>query len=159
MSIGTLALDLGTTTGWAWRAAANGGKLGFTASGIWSLRGGRYEGGGMRFLRLHNYLEAFLKTNPFGVIYFEEVRRHLGTDAAHIYGGCLATVATFCERNKIAYQGIPVGTIKKHATGKGNADKKAMFQAACSKWPHEIIEDDNQADALWILDTGISETL
>lgn len=150
---GTLALDLGTTTGWAWRANQQ------VFSGTWSLKGGRYEGGGMRFLRLRNYLNAVFCSNPFEVLYFEEVRRHLGTDAAHIYGGCLAVVSAFCEANKIAYQGIHVGTIKKHATGKGNADKKAMFNAAKAKWPNQIIEDDNQADALWILDTALNETL
>ena len=32
-------------------------------------------------------------------IYFEEVRRHAGTDAAHIYGGLLATLTAWCEQH------------------------------------------------------------
>ena len=34
------------------------------------------------------------------------------------------------ERSGGRYQGVPVGTIKRHATGKGNAAKQAMITAA-----------------------------
>ncbi len=30
-------------------------------------------------------------------VYFEEVRRHLGTDASHCYGGFLAHLSSWCE--------------------------------------------------------------
>ncbi len=30
-------------------------------------------------------------------------------------------LTAWCEHHNIPYQGVPVGTIKKHATGKGNA--------------------------------------
>jgi hypothetical protein len=57
----------------------------------------------------------------------------------------------------IQYQGVPVGTVKKHATGKGNSNKDAMVEAARSKWPDIDIKDDNQADALWIWDWAQNE--
>jgi hypothetical protein len=41
--------------------------------------------------------------------------------------------------------------IKKHATGKGNCDKGAMLAAARDEWPDRTIQDDNEADALWLL--------
>ena len=63
-------------------------------------------------------------------LHFEEVRRHVSTDAAHAYGGFLATLTAWCEHQRIPYQGVPVGTIKKHATGKGNANKAAVIAAA-----------------------------
>ena len=44
---------------------------------------------------------------------------------------------------------MPVGTIKKHATGKGNADKAAMV-AAMHALGHAPA-DDNEADALALL--------
>jgi crossover junction endodeoxyribonuclease RuvC len=91
------------------------------------------------------------------LVAFEEVRRHLGTDAAHIYGGIIATVQTWCEANQVPYTGIPVATIKKRATGKGNADKKAVTAAARERWPEQRVEDDNQADALWILECAQAE--
>jgi Holliday junction resolvasome RuvABC endonuclease subunit len=42
-----------------------------------------------------------------------------------------------------------VGTIKKHATGKGNAPKQAMIHAACKRGFSPA--DDNEADAIAIL--------
>ena len=49
-----LALDLGTTTGWALRAAD-----GLVTSGTVSFRPGRYDGGGMRYLRFTNWLPSW----------------------------------------------------------------------------------------------------
>ena len=140
-----LALDLGTTTGWA------GMIDGVVQSGTWSFQPGRYEGGGMRFLRFRRQLsEANELLGPFDAVYFEEVRRHVGTDAAHVYGGFMGLLTAWCESKKIPYQGIPVGMIKKHATGKGNAGKPEMVAAAQARgWDPK---DDNEADALWLLD-------
>jgi Holliday junction resolvasome RuvABC endonuclease subunit len=136
-----LAIDPGTNCGWA---TTDGGTI---ISGTWNLKGGRYEGAGMRFVRLRRFLEEF---GPVDRIVFEEVRRHLGTDAAHVYGGIVAVVMAFCEERQVPYEGIPVGTIKKLATGKGNANKDAMVAAARERWP-EFDGDDNEADARWML--------
>lgn len=139
----TIALDLGTTTGWAV------GKPGMVISGTCTFKPGRYDGGGMRFLRFRRWAEDLIASERPQAIYFEEVRRHAGTDAAHIYGGLLGILTAICEELGIPYQGVPVGTIKKHATGKGNADKAAMIGAmrAAGFAP----KDDNEADALALL--------
>jgi len=56
----------------------------------------------------------------------------------------------WCGKHGIPYMGVPVGTIKKHATGKGNASKEGMVVAAIENgWQPK---DDNEADALWLLD-------
>ncbi len=82
-------------------------------------------------------------------IVFEEVRAHAGTDAAHIYGGFLAHLTAWCEEQELPYQGVPVGTIKRFATGKGNAGKDAVIAAIKARGFHPT--DDNEADALAIL--------
>ena len=138
----SLALDLGTTTGYA-IADANGA----IASGTVSFRPTRYDGGGIRYLRFRGWLDGI--ANDAGVIHFEEVRRHAGTDAAHVYGGLLATLTSWCEEHGIAYQGVPVGTIKRHVTGKGNVDKVAMVAAIRARGFNPA--DDNEADAIAIL--------
>ncbi len=140
-----LALDLGTTTGWAIRTPD-----GAITSGTQSFRPQRFEGGGMRFLRFKRWLTE-LKAHADGIdsLHFEEVRRHVSTDAAHAYGGFLATLTSWCEHHQIPYQGVPVGTIKKHATGKGNASKDEMI-SAMRRLGH-VPTDDNEADALAIL--------
>lgn len=152
VNTGILALDLGTEMGWATEID------GHRHFGTWTFRSGRYEGGGMRFLRFHKQLDTFMvyqrdglyRVKGVSAIYFEEVRRHLGVDAAHVYAGFMTVLQVWCEERKIPYQGIPVGTIKKHATGKGNANKEQMMEAALRHgWN---VEDDNQADALLLLD-------
>ena len=49
----------------------------------------------MRFLRFKRWLTE-LKAHADGIdaLHFEEVRRHVSTDAAHAYGGFLATWAS-----------------------------------------------------------------
>ncbi|MBE0474810.1 hypothetical protein [Rhodoferax sp.] len=146
-----LALDLGTTTGWALRP-----QHGPVAHGFVSFKSQRFEGGGMRFLRFKHWLaEIKTMTGEINAVYFEEVRRHVGVDAAHVYGGLMATLTTWCEHHRIAYQGVPVGTIKKHATGKGNAGKAEVIAAMCALG--HPVTDDNEADALailhWAMDT------
>ena len=141
----TLALDLGTATGWALRMAD-----GQVTSGTQSFKPGRFEGGGMRYLRFRQWLdELHHLAGGVSVVHFEEVRRHAGVDAAHAYGGFLATLTAWCEHHVILYSGIPVGTIKRSATGKGNADKAAMMAAMCKLGYRP--GDDNKADALALL--------
>ena len=140
-----MALDLGTTTGWA--LSPPGGPI---ASGTVSFRPSRYDGGGMRYLRFRNWLNQLPQGGDvIQAVFFEEVRRHVGTDAAHVFGGLLATLTAWCEQRGIAYQGVPVGTIKRHITGKGNADKAAVIAAVRARGFNPT--DDNEADALAIL--------
>lgn len=140
-----LALDLGTIMGWALRDRA-----GAVTSGTMTFRSGRFEGGGMRFLRFVHWLDELQAlTGGIETVHFEEVRRHAGVDAAQVYGGFLGQLTAWCEQHAVPYQGVPVGTIKKHATGRGNADKAAMVAAmqAAGFAP----ADDNEADAQALL--------
>jgi Holliday junction resolvasome RuvABC endonuclease subunit len=144
-----LAIDLGTTTGWAVRARDLQIAYGFV-----SFKPQRFEGGGMRFLRFKRWLsEIHTMTNDIHAVYFEEVRRHAGVDAAHVYGGLMATLTSWCEHRNIPYQGVPVGAIKKHATGKGNAGKDEVIAAMRVKG--HPVSDDNEADALALLHWAI----
>ena len=140
-----LALDLGTKTGWA--LACRDGRI---TSGSQSFKPQRFEGGGMRFLRFKRWLTDIKQCNDgIDQVVFEEVRRHVGVDAAHAYGGFMGQLTAWCERHQIPYQGIPVGTIKKHATGKGNASKDEMVAAARALGHAPV--DDNEADAIALL--------
>jgi len=140
-----LALDLGTTTGWALR-----GYDGLISSGTVSFKPSRFDGGGMRYLRFQNWLSEMDRlVGPVATIHYEEVRRHIGTDAAHVFGGLMAVLTAWAEMRGVPYQGVPVGTIKKHATGKGNASKAMMIDAARARGFSP--KDDNEADAIAIL--------
>jgi len=148
-----LCLDLGSRSGWAsgWPPLQ---------SGWWEHKRSRFEGGGIRYLKFRQWLVT-LKAKLEGsggkleMVFFEEVRGHKGTDAAHVYGGLLAQLTVWCEEAGIPYQGVPVGTIKKNATGAGNSGKPLMKKAA-SKFASRQIEDDNEADAICLLWWAIS---
>ena len=151
MNTTILALDLGTHTGWALH------QLDSTiTSGTERFKPQRFEGGGMRFLRFKRWLNELLSNSGhINAVYFEEVRRHAGVDAAHAYGGFMGHLTAWCEHHNIPYQGVPVGTIKKHATGKGNAGKDEMIASIRARGHTPV--DDNEADALallhWAIDT------
>jgi len=151
MSAVILALDLGTQTGWALSS-----QVRHITSGSENFKPQRFEGGGMRYLRFKRWLTEIKQScEPLDAVYFEEVRRHAGVDAAHAYGGFLATLTAWCEHHQIPYQGVPVGTIKKHATGKGNAGKAEMIAAAKALGFAPV--DDNHADALALLDWAMAQ--
>lgn len=136
-----LALDLGTQCGWA---LLHNGKV---VSGTFDMRPSAHERVGVRFIRFRRELLSTFRS--VREVYFEEVRRHEGTHAAHIYGGLWAHLLAFCEENNIPYRGVEVAAIKKHVTGKGNASKLAMVDAMRQRGFNPV--DDNEADALAIL--------
>jgi Holliday junction resolvasome RuvABC endonuclease subunit len=139
-----LALDLGLKTGWALAEVRTGQVI---ASGVEPFRSNRWEGGGMRFLRFRRWLdELYDDDNGFHEVAYEEVRAHAGTDAAHCYGGLMATLTSWCEERELPYASAPVATIKRHATGKGNASKAAVIDALRALGYHPV--DDNEADAI-----------
>lgn len=149
-----LALDLGRTTGWALLTRAN-----VIHSGTEEFRPGRFESSGMALLRFRAWLNALhMQSGGLEQIYFEEVRAHKGTTAAHTYGEFMGQLKPWADEdtNRIPYLGVPVGTIKRFATGKGNAPKDAVIQAVRTKFGHSQVTDHNEADALAILHWAIS---
>ncbi len=140
-----LAIDPGMALGWALRTPD-----GHVTHGTLDLRSRRFEGGGMRYLRFRQWLtEIKSAAETLEAIYFEEVRAHRGVDAAHVYGGLVATLTAWCEHHDVPYAGVPVGTWKRDLTGKGNADKAAVMAAvrALGYAP----ETQDEADALGVL--------
>lgn len=137
-----LALDLGTTTGVAY---LDKNKI---KSHTQNFKATRFQSADRRFFNFRKHL-CQLNLDSNTVIYFEEVRRHIGVDAAHCYGGFKATLTMFCEDYGIPYQGVAVGTIKKFITGKGNASKQQVIQAVQDRGHNP--KDDNEADAIALL--------
>jgi crossover junction endodeoxyribonuclease RuvC len=140
-----LALDLGSRCGWA--VLPRSGRI---ASGVSEFKPGRFEGAGMAFLRFEKFLaDVTNASGPFDAVVFEEVRAHAGTLAAQVYGGFLAHLTAWCERHAVPYLGVPVATIKRHVTGKGNASKDDVINAVRARG--HAPKDDNEADAIAIL--------
>ena len=140
-----LGIDPGTNCGWA--LLKDGQRI---ASGRWDLSSRRHEGGGMRYLRARRNLLEICESYKVDAVAYEEVRRHRSTDAAHVYGGIVAVITATCEEYEMPFKAIPVGTVKKVATGKGNAGKEMMRDAAEARWGIELTGGDDEADALFI---------
>jgi Holliday junction resolvasome RuvABC endonuclease subunit len=139
-----LANDIGTQTGWA-RTDRNGA----VHSGTEKFQYGRMERPDHRWLRFRAFLAEERTADKIHVVYYEDVKQHAGTLAAHVYGGFLAMLEMWCAANNVPLRPVGVGQVKKHWTGKGNADKTAMVETARAKGFHP--KDNNQADALAIL--------
>lgn len=138
-----LALDLGTKMGWA--SLINGERK----SGSVNFAGKKFDGKGKKYLNFMNWLYSLTEPMPsLDAIYYEDVKRHNGVYAAHAYGGFEAIITAWCEDAEVPYISVPVGTIKKHATGKGNADKDMMLEYARQLGYNP--SDHNEADAIHI---------
>lgn len=154
-----LALDLGTRCGFAVGQTDNRGAApSVVIRGSWNLKGDRFAGGGQRFVNFGDKLDKLMKALPFERVAFEAVRAHRGVDAAHAYGGYLATLQAWCERQDppVPYEGVGVGAIKKHVCGKGNASKGEMLLAV-ERLGYPCDGDEDEADAVALLLLKLSE--
>jgi Holliday junction resolvasome RuvABC endonuclease subunit len=142
-----LAIDPATSCGFALLDGTN------IISGVWDLSVKRDESRGMRLIRLRNKLNEVGKVD---LLVFEVSKSHMSSLAAEVAGEIRGLITTFCHDNAIEYKGIHYSAIKKHATGKGNANKEAMMAAARIKF-NRIIDKSDEADALFLLDFARQE--
>ena len=143
-----LALDPATHCGWAMRGAA----------GTWDLSIRRDESSGMKLIRLRSKIAELYKADAFDLLVFEAAR-NAGPKmqgALVVQSELQAVIKLWCQDNDVQFRGYSPTEIKKHATGKGNANKTAMLDAARVRWGTRVL-DDNQADALWLLDLAVRE--
>jgi hypothetical protein len=171
--------DLGTRTGYAYTHVAPGQafepKVRPLYAGQFDLSAGPYESGAIRFVRLRRMLEALSPT----VVFYEEPKftpdqsAYRGGAAAllaralpsaEFLGGLKATLCAWCEERAVPCFAYGVGSIKKFAANKGNANKTEMIAAAnemtglaIDPTNYESTGADNVADAVAVLLLGLSE--
>lgn len=139
-----LCLDLGTTFGYA---VVDPVKKQVVETGRFKLT--KENKSGRRFSQLYKWLQTYHQSYKFTQCYYELVRRHIGTDAAHCYGAYRGIMLSWAyDMNMEIPVGLGVGTIKKAATGKGKASKEEMI-AAVQELGY-LPKDDNEADAIAI---------
>ncbi|MGE8691108.1 MAG: hypothetical protein ACN6PJ_28450 [Achromobacter sp.] len=150
VNVNILALDLGTKLGWA--MLPRGGQI---THGTESFAPRKSWSPGQRWQRFRSFLHEVVARHNVHVIAYEDVKRHVGTDAAHAYGAFLALTELVADSHRVRLVPVGVGTIKKHWTGKGNADKGAMLAQARARGFRP--ETDNDADALAILHWAVDQ--
>lgn len=140
-----LALDLGSRFGYA---IYSFGKI---TSGTKKLCKKTF---GSRFSEFRRWLLKIIEQYQIDVVCFERVYRHVGTEAAHVFGGFMYMLAAVCDELGIQCRGLGICAIKKFMTGKGNASKIDVIEAAKRRGFDPI--DDNEADALGVLFLGLN---
>lgn len=161
-----LALDLGTTTGWALR---EGDHL---ESGVQTFEVKRGESPGMRYLAFRRWLRQIAQpecgarcdgtcSHPIvGLIVYEQTH-HRGGAATEVSANFAGRVQEYvaekkCEAFAIEHAAVHSATLKKWTTGKGNAKKPDMIAAVARRWARDVT-DDNEADALALLHYALAE--
>jgi Holliday junction resolvasome RuvABC endonuclease subunit len=144
-SLNLLALDPAEKFGWA----VDG------LFGTWDFKLKRDESFSFKLLRFEDKLVEIIKLKNINMVVFE---RPSGIHSAALmsHSKFIAVIEMYCTKNNIPYKGYSATEIKKHATGKGNAGKSMMIEAAREKFKYEG-NDDNEVDALWIYDLFITD--
>lgn len=135
-----LAIDQATVTGWC---------ISNDIYGTWNFAIRKDESAGMKWLRFKAKLKEVHELQKLDLIVYERVAGQYKNALIHS-AKMVAMIETFCEENGIEYRAYSAAEIKKFATGKGNANKDAMVKAARERLGYDG-DDDNEADALWIL--------
>ena len=148
-----LALDLGMRTGYAIR------ENGRVESGVQVFDVKRGESPGMRYLRFNRWLADVCHAGldavfgrdalAVGFIVYEQTH-HRGGAATEVAAGFATRAQEFCARHGLEHAAVHTATLKKFATGRGNAKKPEMIAAAQARFGYPVA-DDNEADALWLL--------
>lgn len=136
-----LSLDTGTKTGWClW----DKGKV--IESGVQDFTKRRGESNGAMFLRFRYWLREIVQKNHVTFVVYESAH-HRGGATTEICINLTGRVQEHCTSVGIEYTSIHSGTLKKYATGHGDAGKPAMIKAAKAILKRKPA-DDNEADAV-----------
>lgn len=157
-----LALDLGTKTGVSWRF--HEGSCGGTTWRLAKekeLRAARLLGkdrsGDIRVPELEFQIRqtvSGLIANAGGtrpIIVFEDVQFLSSQMQSQLWASFRTVLWLVAKDLKLETMPVPVGTLKKFATGHGGATKEMMAAALAKVEPNFSTDwDDNQVDARWL---------
>lgn len=152
MNRNILALDIGTQTGWALSCVSTDTKQ--LDSGMQKFTTKKKEHSALRWMRFKAWVNQMISEKNIHAVYYERVMNHAGIRAGHCYGAFEAIIEVACYTHNCEITGIGVGTIKKFATGKGNASKQEMVHAAYEAG--FAVRGDDEADAIHLLRYALS---
>jgi hypothetical protein len=107
----------------------------------------------MRYLRFKRWLiEIKQSVDGIDAVFFEEVRRHAGVDAAHAYGGFMAHLTAWCEHHQIPTKGCRLARSRSTRPARATRTRNRWWRP---RQRGHAPADDNEADALAILHWAI----
>lgn len=139
--------------------------------GQWDLSISNHDTHSLRYIRLKQFLAI---TAP-DLVFYEEVKfvgqagapdgpkQNLtalvarAVSGAQVVHSLAAILVTWCEERNIPCEAVPIGVLKKYATGKGNANKEDMIKACNATLGTEFAPEtydstgcDNIADSMFL---------
>ena len=138
-----LGIDPGTHTGWC---LMKNGKV--YESGTMDFSKKPSESNGMLFLKFRNWLGRILDLPGIQMVCYENTFSK-SKAATEILANLRGRIMEECATRQINFTGPSPSTVKKWATGKGNADKGQMMARSEAFLGREPI-DDNESDAVLI---------
>lgn len=147
-----LALDLGTTTGWALHDGRD-----VAESGAWRLP---KADPAAAYLELGDKLLHLYKRRSVNLIAYESVpaQAHAGGDAAHRWGGFEAIVLFGCARFQVQYLRVGIATWKRAAGLRAGTGPAEAIAAAQRRWPGVEFAAEDEAVARWVAVAAASRT-
>jgi len=150
-----IALDLGSTTGYAFGPHDSipmiGSRTWATDKELRTMRQTRGDRrGDLRIIRFFDWLTYTHKQCKFDAVCFEDVQFSSSTAQTQLWSSFRACVWLAFPRTLV--EAVPVGSLKKFASGNGSADKSTMGTALKQKHPELWREDldDNAWDAAFL---------
>jgi len=144
-----IGIDPGLHTGWAVVIDDKNAVI----CGTWNLREDPSE---HSLYALYSYLHTLIGIiQPDLLCYEEPVAKGM---AARSLNRQIGVIITVCEIAEIPHYPVNPGTLKKFATGKGNASKEEMLEALKLRGLEEQM-DNNAVDAIWLADYGLQEVM
>lgn len=140
----TLALDIALKTGWAFRDL-----YGRIHSGVWLTDKPARKHEGEPLHRLERWIvEAVIKQDVTRLVVERPVTK--GSNSSPLQVQMSGVALLVAGRYGLAFEYASPMTVKKAVTGRGDADKEQMIQAAETILGRKVI-DDNEADAVSVL--------
>jgi Holliday junction resolvasome RuvABC endonuclease subunit len=148
-----LALDPGTETGWALYHLGNTRSGSHKMTALPATKKRKAEPEHYRCRNMWSWLaQTCLLYGYPNLIVFESLEGFVakGKKAAQVNNELRGVIKAFAGVNDIALLAVQPADVKRFATGKGNADKVEMVEAARSKYGY-LGDNHNEADAILIL--------
>lgn len=130
--------------------------LSLTATGIAWFDGSTHtvkpkQNGDRRLLEIGQEIAIAIDGRSIDLVVIEDLPTH--AKSAGITGMVHGAARVLLFRLRVPYVTVPPASLKKYATGKGNAGKPEMAVALFKRFGLELA-DDNQVDAFWLRAAG-----
>ena len=152
-----IGLDIAHKTGWVVGNVHSDRTTEWMESGVENFKPDKNTSRGISFLKFRKWFGDLVTAWEPDLVMYEQPHMR-GKDATTVLMGYITRLIEVCDTRtpQVQYDTVQTNTLKKFATGKGNAGKPEMIEKAKHRFPGLDIIDDNHADALHVFQYAVS---